>query len=73
MSKGKASIRETVVFSEQAEISLEEDKAEEYLRWTLEGIGNIRRIMTAALKVWIALRKRAGKRPEGKKSKKLFA
>ena len=39
---GKMSIRETVAFSEQADISLEEDKAEEYLRWTLEGIGNIR-------------------------------
>ncbi len=42
LAAGKASIRETVAFSEQAEISLEEDKAEEYLRWTLEGIGNIR-------------------------------
>ena len=38
LAKGKASIRETVTFSEQAEISLEEDKAEEYLRWTIEGI-----------------------------------
>ena len=37
LAAGKASIRETVVFSEQAEISIEEDKAEEYLRWTLEG------------------------------------
>jgi len=35
LAKGKGSIRETVSFSEQAEISLEEDKAEEYLRWTL--------------------------------------
>src|SRR5947207_7125874 len=33
--KGRATIRETVAFSEQAEISLEEDKAEEYMRWTL--------------------------------------
>src|SRR5215203_4742166 len=57
LSKGKASIRETVAFSEQAEISLEEDKAEEYLRWTLEGIGNIRQNYEAALKVWISLLK----------------
>src|SRR5205085_3311710 len=35
---GRMTIRETVSFSEQAEISLEEDKAEEYMRWTLEGI-----------------------------------
>src|SRR5437870_10666510 len=41
LAAGKASIRETVAFSEQAEISLEEDKAEEYLRWTLEGIDKI--------------------------------
>ncbi|MCA1609133.1 MAG: RNA polymerase sigma factor RpoD, partial [Acidobacteria bacterium] len=34
LAQGKISIRETVAFSEQAEISLEEDKAEEYLRWT---------------------------------------
>src|SRR5215203_3228683 len=50
---GRASIRETVAFSEQAEISLEEDKAEEYLRWTLEGIGNIRQNYQSALKVWV--------------------
>src|SRR5690349_15288735 len=40
LTQGRMTIRETVVFSEQAEISLEEDKAEEYMRWTLEGIGN---------------------------------
>jgi len=55
LAKGKASIRETVSFSEQAEISLEEDKAEEYLRWTLEGIGNIRQNYQHALKLWMAL------------------
>ena len=38
---GKASIRESVTFSEQAELTGEEDKAEEYLRWTLEGIESI--------------------------------
>ncbi len=49
---GKASIRETVVFSEQAEISLEEDKAEEYMRWTLEGMESIRGHFASALKTW---------------------
>jgi len=53
--EGNASIRETVIFSEQADISVEEDKAEEYLRWTLEGIGNIRQSYNAALKSWAAL------------------
>jgi hypothetical protein len=41
LGKGKASIRETVMFSEQAELTGEEDKVDEYLRWTLEGIENI--------------------------------
>ncbi len=54
---GKASIRETVAFQEQAEISLEEDKAEEYLRWTLEGLGSIKQNFAAALKIWTAYRK----------------
>ena len=39
----KSSIREIVNFSEQAELSGEpEDKADEYLTWTLEGIESIR-------------------------------
>ncbi|MCA1588975.1 MAG: RNA polymerase sigma factor RpoD [Acidobacteria bacterium] len=57
LAQGKISIRETVAFSEQAEISLEEDKAEEYLRWTLEGIENIGRSYQRALKSWVALQK----------------
>ena len=75
LGKGKASIRETVAFSEQAEISLEEDKAEEYLRWTLEGIGNIKQNYDSALKVWISLRaeqKAQQKLAKSKKSKKLL-
>src|SRR5215218_3062897 len=70
---GKASIRETVAFSEQAEISLEEDKAEEYLRWTLEGIGNIRQNYEIALKTWNTLKKeQANCIATGKRSKKLL-
>ncbi len=71
LAAGKASIRETVVFSEQADISVEEDKAEEYMRWTLEGIGNIRQNFSVALKTWINLiaeQKKAG----DKKTKKLL-
>ena len=70
LGAGKASIRETVVFSEQAEISIEEDKAEEYLRWTLEGIESIRQNFQVALKSWIALLNEQ-KKADGKKSKKL--
>ena len=69
--EGRASIRETVVFSQQEEISLEEDKAEEYMRWTLEGIGNINEHFQTALKTWIALIAEQ-KKSEGKKSKKLL-
>jgi RNA polymerase primary sigma factor len=54
---GRASIRETVAFAEQTEVSLEEDKAEEYLRWTLEGIANIKQNFAAANKLWTATRK----------------
>ena len=70
LAAGKASIRETVVFSEQPEISIEEDKAEEYLRWTLEGIESIRGNFQIALKAWIALVAEQ-KKADGKKSKKL--
>src|SRR5437870_1282067 len=56
---------------EEEEAAVEEDKAEEYLRWTIEGIENIRQHFQTALKTWIALiaeQKKAG----GKKSKKLL-
>ncbi len=71
LAAGKASIRETVVFSEQAEISIEEDKAEEYMRWTLEGLGSIRQNYQPVLKSWIALIAEQAK-SEGKKTKKLL-
>ena len=69
--EGRASIRETVVFSEQAEISVEEDKAEEYMRWTLEGIANIKEHFHVALKTWISLINEQ-KKAAGKKSKKVL-
>ncbi|MCV4785237.1 hypothetical protein OFM36_37985, partial [Escherichia coli] len=57
LERGKMSIREAVAFAEQAEISLEEDKAEEYLRWTLEGIENIKKNYALAIKAFKALQK----------------
>ncbi len=71
LAAGKASIRETVIFSEQAEISVEEDKAEEYLRWTLEGIDSIRQNFQPVLKAWVALIAEQEK-AAGKKTKKLL-
>jgi RNA polymerase primary sigma factor len=69
---GKATIRETVAFSEQAEISLEEDKAEEYMRWTLEGIGNIQQTYNAALKSLAAFQKEQVLAKDKKKPRKLL-
>jgi len=70
--KGKASIRETVMFSEQAELTGEEDKVDEYLRWTLEGIENIKINYAKALKFWNDLRDEQTK-SKGKPSKKLLS
>jgi RNA polymerase primary sigma factor len=72
LQKGKGSIRETVMFSEQAELTGEEDKVDEYLRWTIEGIENIRINYDKALKVLANLREEQ-KKSKGKTSKKLLA
>lgn len=70
--KGKASIRETVMFSEQAELTGEEDKVDEYLRWTLEGIENIKGNFGRAMKSWSDLRDEQTK-SKGKPGKKLLS
>src|SRR5713226_8839793 len=67
---GTANIREIVTFSEQAELTGDEDKAEEYRAWTIEGIQNIRRLYKQGLKEWEKLRGEQ-KVSRGKKSKKL--
>jgi RNA polymerase primary sigma factor len=64
-------IREVVNFSEQAELAGEEDKADEYREWTIEGIENIRRLFKNALKEWVKLRTEQ-KVTRGKKTKKLL-
>ncbi|HXG83310.1 MAG TPA: RNA polymerase sigma factor RpoD [Pyrinomonadaceae bacterium] len=71
LESGKGSIRETVSFSEQAELTGEEDKAEEYLRWTIEGIENIRGNYNNALKALGELREEQ-KKSKGKSTKKLL-
>lgn len=72
LESGKGSIRETVSFSEQAELTGEEDKAEEYLRWTIEGIENIRGNYNNALKALGEFREEQ-KKAKGKSTKKLLA
>src|SRR5213595_468486 len=71
LAAGKLNIREVVTFSEQAELAGEEDKAEEYREWTIEGIENIRRLFKNALKEWVKLRAE-NKITRGKKTKKLL-
>src|SRR5215467_4016513 len=50
LSEGKLNIREVVTFSEQAELTGDEDKAEEYRAWTIEGIQNIDKLFKNGLK-----------------------
>jgi RNA polymerase primary sigma factor len=69
LEAGRLNIRDYVTFSEQAELTGQEDKADEYLRWTLEGVENIRRIFKAGLKEWERLRVEQ-KLLKGKRSKK---
>ncbi|HXT64058.1 MAG TPA: RNA polymerase sigma factor RpoD [Pyrinomonadaceae bacterium] len=67
----RINIREVVNFSEQAELAGEDDKAEEYREWTIEGIENISRIFKNALKEWEKLKKEQ-KAQRGKKTKKVL-
>ncbi len=70
LNAGTANIRDIVIFSEQAELTGDEDKAEEYKAWTIEGIQNIRRCFKHGLKEWEKLR--VEQKPlRGKKSKKV--
>ncbi|HEX7176691.1 MAG TPA: RNA polymerase sigma factor RpoD [Pyrinomonadaceae bacterium] len=71
LEAGKTAIRDVVTFSDQAELTGQEDKADEYLQWTVEGINNIRRVFKAGLKEWERLRAET-KLTRGKKSKKML-
>ena len=71
LEAGTANIREIVTFSEQAELTGDEDKADEYRAWTVEGIQNIRKLYKQGLKEWEKLRVEH-RITHGKKSKKLM-
>src|SRR2546427_10144845 len=71
LESGTANIREIVNFSEQPELTGDEDKAEEYRAWTIEGIQTIRVLFKRGLKEWEKLRAEQ-KITRGKKSKKLM-
>ena len=69
ISAGSLGIRDVVAFSDQTETEELEDKAEEYLQWTIEGIQNVRRLFKRALKEFDQLRA-AQKLTRAKTSKK---
>lgn len=71
LEAGRLNIRDTVTFSEQAELTGDEDKADEYRAWTIEGIQNINKIYKVGLKELEKLRLEQ-KETRGKKSKKLI-
>src|SRR6059058_1552452 len=71
LGANKLNIRDYVTFSEQAELTGQEDKADEYLRWTLEGVENIRKVFRVGVKEWEKLRAEQ-KLLRGKKSRKLL-
>jgi len=50
LEAGTIGIRDVVTFSDQMETEEHEDKTEEYLQWTIEGIGNIRKLYKRGLK-----------------------
>jgi RNA polymerase primary sigma factor len=71
LEAGQLNIRDIVAFSDQAEFAEPEDRADEYLRWTLEGIGKIREHFKNGLKEWEKLRAEQ-QVTRGKKTKKLL-
>ncbi|HEX5704240.1 MAG TPA: sigma-70 family RNA polymerase sigma factor, partial [Pyrinomonadaceae bacterium] len=71
LAEFKINIREVVLFSEQAELAGEDDKAEEYREWTIEGIEGVRKLFKNALKEYAKL-KTETKAQRGKKTKKVL-
>src|SRR5947207_5439973 len=75
LEAGSLNIRDVVTFSDQMEAEEHEDRSEEYLQWTIEGIQNIRKLYKRALKELAAMReeqKVATGRGAKKTSKKLL-
>lgn len=71
LEAGKLGIRDVVTFSDQMEPEEQEDKAEEYLQWTLGGIQNVRKAYRRAQKEFELMRTEQKLR-RGRPSKKLI-
>src|ERR1700687_2691990 len=50
LEAGNLNIRDIVTFGDQMETEEHEDRSEEYLQWTIEGIQNIRKLYKRGLK-----------------------
>ena len=70
LETNRGNIRDIVTFSEQAELTGDEDKAEEYRTWTIEGIQNINKLYKAGLKEFEKMLDEQ-RESKGKKTRKL--
>ncbi len=71
LEAGTLKIRDVVTFPDHSESEEPEERADEYLQWTLEGFQNIRKLFKRGLTEWKQLRAEQ-KLTRGKKSKKLL-
>jgi RNA polymerase primary sigma factor len=71
LEAGTLAIRDVVSFSDQLEAEEQEDKAEEYLHWTIEGIHTVRKLYRRGLKEFDQLRGEQ-KLTRGKSGRKLL-
>jgi RNA polymerase primary sigma factor len=71
LAAGALNIRDVVAFSDQMETEEHEDRSEEYLQWTIEGLNNIKLLFKRGLKEFekFADEQRLSR---GKRSKKLL-
>ncbi|HKR10544.1 MAG TPA: RNA polymerase sigma factor RpoD [Pyrinomonadaceae bacterium] len=71
LAAGALNIRDVVAFSDQMETEEHEDRSEEYLQWTIEGLQNIRGLYKRGLKEFEKFAEEL-KLSRGKRSKKLL-
>src|SRR5213080_3517709 len=71
LEAGTLAIRDIVSFSDQMEAEEQEDKSEEYLQWTIEGIQNVGKLYRRGLKEFEQLH-REQKLTRAKSSKRLL-
>jgi len=71
LAEGKLNIRDVVAFSDQMETEEHEDRSEEYLQWTIEGLQNIHQLYKRGLKEFEKFASEL-KVTRGKRTKKLL-